>query len=489
MENNKDSPVVVLPSQISSANSNQVYGIKQQHGSNIQFMENGGKDIGSPVDLSYERTTTQSVSISMPPSPLDAKRVLFKDEAGNASPGDAKDIKFHYSQPIVTSCGIVETGGLKTPDRLMLPVKDPKRDELKDNRYNSFKTWSGRLESQLSTLRGKSLPRDNPEINPPRINLEGESLSVDRYFDALQGPELETLRPSEEIILPEDKKWPFLLRYPISSFGICLGVSSQAIMWKNLASTASTHFLHISLRVNYTLWCTSILLFAVVASTYLLKVVFYFEAVRREYYHPIRVNFFFAPWIALLFLAIGVPEDITTKLPHSLWYALMTPIFCLEIKIYGQWMSGGQRRLSKAVRVNFFRGFKFSLAWWAYTFPMTGAAIATIRYSSEVSNVVTKGLSLTLSTAATVTVTGLLITTIVHAFVLGDLFPNDIGIAISDQKPKTTQRKWFHRNTCGSAKDIQHQQLKSTNSGEKIVKLPMTSSPGATAKPFSVRVL
>ncbi|KAF5820709.1 putative S-type anion channel, voltage-dependent anion channel superfamily [Helianthus annuus] len=40
---------------------------------------------------------------------------------------------------------------------------------------------------------------------------------------------------------------------------------------------------------------------------------------------------------------------------------------------------GSDGNLCKAIRVNFFRGFKFSLAWWAYTFPMTGAAIATIR--------------------------------------------------------------------------------------------------------------
>ena len=402
-------------------------------------------------------------------------------------------------------------------------------------------------------------------------------------------------------MLPEDRKWPFLLRYPISSFGICLGVSSQSIMWKNLASTASTHFLHISLKANYILWYISILLFVVVATTYLLKIIVYFEAVRREYYHPIRVNFFFAPWITLLFLAIGVPDRITTKLPHSLWYVLMTPIFILELKIYGQWMSGGQRRLSKvanptnhlsvvgnfvgallgasmglkegpifffavglahytvlfvtlyqrlptnetlpkelhpvfflfvaapsvasmawakingsfdygsrvayfialflyfslvsstffnfriichlvdfdlnlvyylqAIRVNFFRGFKFSLAWWAYTVPMTGAAIATIRYSSEVPNIVTKGLSLTLSSTATLTVTWLLITTIIHAFVLRDLFPNDIGIAISEQKPKT-QRKWFNRNTCGPAKDIEHN-ARSTKSGEKIIEVPV----------------
>ncbi|GJR10230.1 voltage-dependent anion channel [Tanacetum coccineum] len=590
MEHSKDSPEV-LPSLIGSADSNQITalddGVMKQDGANVQFKESNANTIGSSVDPLCEQTTvTQSVSISMPPSPLDAKRVLFKDDikaVGNDSARNSDTL----SGSIATGCGIDEAGAGKTPDRLMLPVKNPRMDELRDNRYNSFKTWSGRLERQLSTLRGKSLPRNDPEIDPPHI-LEGESLSVDRYFDALEGPELETLRPSEEIMLPEDKKWPFLLRYPISSFGICLGVSSQAIMWKNLASTASTHFLHISLKVNYILWCISILLFAVVATTYLLKIIFYFEAVRREYYHPIRVNFFFAPWIALLFLAIGVPDSITTKLPHSLWYVLMTPIFILELKIYGQWMSGGQRRLSKvanpsnhlsvvgnfvgallgasmglkegpifffavglahytvlfvtlyqrlptnetlpkelhpvfflfvaapsvasmawakingsfdygsrlayfialflyfslAVRVNFFRGFKFSLAWWAYTFPMTGAAIATIRYSSEVPNIVTKGLSLTLSSTATLTVTGLLITTIIHAFVLRDLFPNDIGIAISERKPKAP-RKWFNRNTCGSAKDIEHN-ARSTKSGEKIIEVPVIS-PGLGVEPFSVR--
>ncbi|KAI3720644.1 hypothetical protein L2E82_31635 [Cichorium intybus] len=576
----RDSPEVLIPSLIRSAD--------------IQFTESNGNDVKNTIDL-WCQQTTQSVSVAMPSSSPDAKRVLFKDDAEAIEitmenpdiVSDIHDIKFH-PHPVMMGCGIDETGVTKTPDRLRLSVKNPRTDMLKDNRYNSFKTWSGRLERQISTLRGKPC-NALEEINPPQ-NLEGESLPVDRYFDALQGPELETLRPSEEIMLPKDKKWPFLLRYPISSFGICLGVSSQAIMWKHLASTASTHFLHISLRVNYTLWCISIVLFAVVALTYLLKVIFYFEAVRREYYHPIRVNFFFAPWIALLFLAIGVPESITTKLPHSLWYVLMTPIFCLELKIYGQWMSGGQRRLSKvanpsnhlsvvgnfvgallgasmglkegpifffavglahytvlfvtlyqrlptnetlpkelhpvfflfvaapsvasmawakingsfdygsrvayfialflyfslAVRVNFFRGFRFSLAWWAYTFPMTGAAISTIRYSSEVSNVVTKALSVTLSTAATVTVAGLLITTIVHAFVLRDLFPNDIAIAISDQKPKT-QRKWFHRGACGSVKDIEDR-LKSMSSDDKKDEVPV-ASPGLDVKPVSIIVM
>ncbi|KAK7380421.1 hypothetical protein VNO78_32931 [Psophocarpus tetragonolobus] len=415
---------------------------------------------------------------------------------------------------------------------------------FKDKRFDSFKTWSGTLEKQLSILRGKS-PRATAQDVNNKASTTDRSLPVDRYFDALEGPELETLRASEETVLPQDRQWPFLLRFPISSFGICLGVSSQAILWKALATSPSTKFLHISLKVNLILWIISIVLVTTVFIIYLFKFLLYFEAVRREYYHPIRVNFFFAPWIALLFLALGVPPSVTKDLHQALWYILMIPIFCLELKIYGQWMSGGQRRLSKvanpsnhlsivgnfvgallgasmglkegpifffaiglahyivmfvtlyqrlptnetlpkelhpvfflfvaapsvasmawaniqgsfdygsriayfialflyfslAVRINFFRGFTFSLAWWAYTFPMTGAAIATVRYSNQVTNPVTKTLCVILSLISTLIVTGLLVSTILHAFVFKNLFPNDLAIAISDRK--RPHKKWL----------------------------------------------
>ena len=152
---------------------------------------------------------------------------------------------------------------------------------------------------------------------------------------------------SEELVLPEDTKWPFLLRFPISSFGMCLGVGSQAILWKTLATSPSVSFLHVNLMVNLVLWCISIALTGIVTFIYALKIIFYFEAVRREYYHPVRVNYFFAPWVACLFLVIGLPPSVAVNPHAALWYALMTPILCLELKIYGQWMSGGQRRLSK----------------------------------------------------------------------------------------------------------------------------------------------
>lgn len=136
-------------------------------------------------------------------------------------------------------------------------------------------------------------------------------------------------------MLPEDKKWPFLLRFPVSSFGICLGVSSQAILCKTLAESPSTEFLHISLKINFTLRFISIALVATIFTIYLFKIILYFEAVHCEYHHPIRVNFFFAPWISLLFLALEVPPSLSKDLHHAVWYALMIPLFCLKFKIYG----------------------------------------------------------------------------------------------------------------------------------------------------------
>ncbi|CAN6850561.1 unnamed protein product [Brassica oleracea] len=437
-----------------------------------------------------------------------------------------------------------------------------------DHRYNSFKTWSGKLERQF-TRKPASIP-ETPNRAKEHLNTNHEAMPVDRYFAALEGPELETLRSQEEIVLPSEQTWPFLLRFPISTFGVCLGVGSQAIMWKTLATAKPTKFLHVSLWIHRSLWFISVALkstfslqrVSIIATIYLLKIIFYFEAVRREYYHPIRINFFFAPFISLLFLALAVPPFIVTDLPQFLWYVLMFPFICLELKIYGQWMSGGQRRLSRvanptnhlaivgnfvgallgarmglregpiffftvgmahylvlfvtlyqrlptnetlpkdlhpvfflfvaapsvasmawatitgsfnygskvcyfiamflyfslAVRINFFRGIKFSLSWWAYTFPMTGAAIATISYAAVVRNTMTKVLCVILCAIATLVVFALLVTTIIHVFVLGNLFPNDNAIAISNRprSKQTNHHRWLEQFRNVSSETIEN---------------------------------
>ncbi|WVY97711.1 hypothetical protein V8G54_029862 [Vigna mungo] len=416
---------------------------------------------------------------------------------------------------------------------------------LNDKRTKFFKTWYGKLEAKLSILHGRVHTQSVEDDN--NLSNTENPLPVDLFVKALEDPQVQTpKKSSEEMVHPQDKQWPFLLRFPISSFGICLGVSSQAILWKALATSPSTEFLHITPKINFVLWLISVAVVATIFSIYLFKIILYFEAVRREYHHAVRVNFFFAPWISLLFLALGVPSSIAKELHHAVWYILMIPLFLLMLKIYGQWMFGGKRKLSKvanptnmlaivgnfvgallgasmglregpiffltlglahymvifvtlsqmlptnktiprdlhpvfflfvappsvaslalakiqgsfhlesrifyftsmflylmlAVRVNLFRGLKFSISWWAYTFPMTAAAIATINYTNQVTNVVTQALSVILSLISTFVVTTVFVSTIVHAFVLRDLFPNDLAIATSERKQKTHKKRF-----------------------------------------------
>lgn len=514
------------------------------------------RELEPPLSAMESVGKVEAVSISMPPTPTgrrhkNAKRALLCDHDPNllskyvngalsSAPLETNtttDGKF-YSHPMPKGAMYIQSNNNKAN------FSQPQHPNFDRNaRFASFKTQRGKIERQFTALRGRRMD-STPRLERSH-HVRTNALPADRYFDALQGPDLDTLKPDEESVLPDDKSWPFLLRFTVSSFGICLGVSSQAILWKTLATSASTSFLHISLKVNLVLWIISVALLISISSIYLLKLIFYFEAVRREYYHPIRINFFFAPWISLLFLGLSVPPSIIKTLPRPLWYVLMVPIFCLELKIYGQWMSGGRRRLSKvanpanhlsvvgnfvgallgatmglkegplfffaigvahytvlfvtlyqrlptnqtlpkdlhpvfflfvagpsvaamawarihgsfdngsrimyfisiflylslAVRVNFFRGFKFSLTWWAYTFPMTGAAVATIRYANEVKGWFPQALSVTLCAVSVLIVTSLFISTIIHAFVQRDLYPNDIAIAISETPPR---RRWFH---------------------------------------------
>ncbi|CAI0417418.1 unnamed protein product [Linum tenue] len=338
-------------------------------------------------------------------------------------------------------------------------------------------------------------------------------------------------RDYEDILLPKDELWPFLLRFPIGCFGICLGLSSQAVLWRALATSPATQFLHVTPFINLILWLLAIAVLFSVSITYILKCIFYFEAVRREYFHPVRVNFFFAPWVVCMFLAIGAPPMLSPeKLHPAIWCVFMGPYFFLELKIYGQWLSGGKRRLCKvanpsshlsvvgnfvgailAARVGWLEAAKFlwavgfahylvvfvtlyqrlptsealpkelhpvysmfiaapsaasiawetiygefdglsrtfSVAWWSYTFPMTTASVATIKYAEHVPCIPSKVLVLILSFMSTTMVLMLFVSTLLHGFVWRTLFPNDLAIAITkkrlvrDKKPlKSSFRRW-----------------------------------------------
>ncbi|XP_047069599.1 uncharacterized protein LOC124677680 isoform X2 [Lolium rigidum] len=384
----------------------------------------------------------------------------------------------------------------------------------------------------LAHVEGQSAGR--PDVDP--LN---KSVPAGRYFAALRGPELDEVRDYEDILLPKDEVWPFLLRFPIGCFGVCLGLGSQAILWGALAASPAMRFLRVTPMINVVVWLLAVAVLVATSVTYALKCVFYFEAIRREFFHPVRVNFFFTPSIAAMFLAIGLPRAFAPATLHpAVWCAFVAPLFALELKIYGQWLSGGKRRLCKVanpsshlsvvgnfvgailaarvgweeagkflwaigmshyivvfvtlyqrlptnealpmelhpvysmfiatpsaaslawaaiygsfdavartfffmalflymslvVRINFFRGFRFSIAWWSYTFPMTTASLATVKYAEAVPCFMTRALALSLSLMSTTMVSMLLVSTLLHAFVWRSLFPNDLAIAITKDR-------------------------------------------------------
>jgi hypothetical protein len=68
--------------------------------------------------------------------------------------------------------------------------------------------------------------------------------------------------------------------------------------------------------------------------------------------------------------------------------------------------------------------------------------------------VVTRALAVGLSGIAAVTVTGVLATTVYHAFVRGDLFPNDVSIAITRRRPKFSKILAHLRSSSSDVKEL-----------------------------------
>lgn len=156
----------------------------------------------------------RSISISMPTSPsafdVEHSKAVLENENGvsyatggqtyhpigaTASLLQQKQAKFH-SQPIPVGNSHTNMPSDIKSDHLVRPQQMPRNCRFKDKRYDSFKTWSGKLERQLSNLRGK--PQELEEVNDSK-NTKPEAVPADRFFDALEGPELDKLKVPFEV--------------------------------------------------------------------------------------------------------------------------------------------------------------------------------------------------------------------------------------------------------------------------------------------------
>lgn len=125
------------------------------------------------------------------------KKTFFNNNSA-ASETVTKQVKFH-SQPMPRGAAIKQQVNFS---------HNPSIRRLKDRRFDTFKTLPGKLEKQLSKLRGK--PQEHgPDQEVPQ-NSDNEALPVDRYFDALEGPELDTLRVCVYLPCPSGQHKHFL---------------------------------------------------------------------------------------------------------------------------------------------------------------------------------------------------------------------------------------------------------------------------------------
>ncbi len=102
--------------------------------------------------------------------------------------------------------------------------------------------------------------------------------------------------------------------FPIMMFAIVMGLSGLTIVYQKAAVWLGFPSI---LALGLTLIVT--IVFLMIAFLYLAKLLFYFEEVKLEFEHPIRINFFAAASISLVLLSI-VYHEISLFVAQILWY-------------------------------------------------------------------------------------------------------------------------------------------------------------------------
>ena len=103
-------------------------------------------------------------------------------------------------------------------------------------------------------------------------------------------------------------------RFPITAFGICLGLAGSSIMWHVVASTPFTRRAlgDGASAMNWAVWVVACVVYALVMTAYAAKVWYDPAAVRREWGHAILSYFFVGPHISLIMICLGTPEELTS---------------------------------------------------------------------------------------------------------------------------------------------------------------------------------
>jgi hypothetical protein len=145
-------------------------------------------------------TNLLPVSISLPASPRafqvartgvdELQRYAIRDDASPAATA-----RHPAGRRIVFPSQLMPAQGKNDDSALALPPRMEEARTRGRNSYDSFKTWSGKLEKQIAHathLLGSSRPEQEEEEEEETAG--NHMPGVQRFFSALEGPELDTLR-------------------------------------------------------------------------------------------------------------------------------------------------------------------------------------------------------------------------------------------------------------------------------------------------------
>ena len=123
-----------------------------------------------------------------------------------------------------------------------------------------------------------------------------------------------------------------LQNFPISFFSITMGLSGFAMAWEKAG-----HLLEKTVFIDSFVAYGALLVFIMITSIYIKKIISYPDAVKAEIKNPIKLSFFPAISISLLLLSI-VMLNRFEDLSHLLWLAGTSLHFVLFLYVINSWM-------------------------------------------------------------------------------------------------------------------------------------------------------
>ena len=124
--------------------------------------------------------------------------------------------------------------------------------------------------------------------------------------------------------------------FPIMMFAIVMGLSGLTITYQKASLWLG--FPHI---IGETLMYLTTIIFIIISILYIMKYMKYQMAVKKEFAHPIRINFFAAVSISMLMLAI-IYKEVNPTISAIFWYSGVILHFYLTMHTISFWINSNQ---------------------------------------------------------------------------------------------------------------------------------------------------